>query len=294
MVNEGKSKKASKRLQKEADLVVSSWKLADQLYTSFYGDCWPEIKQELLKPAEYALCSVTPKNGELLFRDKLSYRLSSNTGQGDFDFYVDQEALFLFEIMELSSKDNFLDMFGSPGYLAVLVSHMLKNLSFTTNGATPSSHQKLRSRITENASNVERIRVTGWDAVKFGVAEASTYSKVLLVAPSSDEKVTFTDEKLLKKWTDKVTRQNAKKQLLNLISALSAATPGGTVFYVTKSMSPFENDEVVEKALKKSRTEPVAIKVSSKIGRSTKYGIQILPHEAPFGPLYVSKLKIQE
>ena len=41
MVNEGKSKKASKRLQKEADLVVSSWKLADQLYTSFYGDCWP-------------------------------------------------------------------------------------------------------------------------------------------------------------------------------------------------------------------------------------------------------------
>ena len=205
-----------------------------------------------------------------------------------------------------------LDMFGSPGYLAVLVSHMLKNLSFTTNGATPSSHQKLRSRITENASNVERIRVTGWDAVKFGVAEASTYSKVLLVAPSSDEKVTFTDEKLLKKWTDKVTRQNAKKQLLNLISALSAATPGGTgdfekktrkcknfeyffsVFYVTKSMSPFENDEVVEKALKKSRTEPVAIKVSSKIGRSTKYGIQILPHEAPFGPLYVSKLKIQE
>ena len=41
MVNEGKSKKASKRLQKEADLVVSSWKLADQLYTSFYGDSWP-------------------------------------------------------------------------------------------------------------------------------------------------------------------------------------------------------------------------------------------------------------
>jgi 16S rRNA C967 or C1407 C5-methylase (RsmB/RsmF family) len=59
-------------------------------------------------------------------------------------------------------------------------------------------------------------------------------------------------------------------------------------------MSPFENDEVVEKALKKSRTEPVAIKISTKLGRATKYGIQILPHEAPFGPLYVSKLKIQE
>jgi hypothetical protein len=126
-------------------------------------------------------------------------------------------------------------MFGSPGYLAVLVSHMLKKLSFTTNGATPSSHQKLRSRITENAADAERIRVTGWEAVKFGVAEASTYSKVLLVAPSSDEKVTFTDEKLLKKWTDKVTRQNAKKQLLNLISALSATSPGGT--------GDFENKE---------------------------------------------------
>ena len=51
---------------------------------------------------------MTTKNGELLFRDKLTYRLSSNTEQGDFDFYVDQEALFLFEIIELSSKDNFL------------------------------------------------------------------------------------------------------------------------------------------------------------------------------------------
>ena len=120
-------------------------------------------------------------------------------------------------------------MFGYPGYLAVLVSHMLKSISFTTNGSTPSTHQKLRSRITEEAAGGgERIRVTGWDAVKFGVAEASTYSKVLLVAPSSDEKATFSDEKQLKKWTDKVTRQNAKKQLLNLISALSATAPGGT------------------------------------------------------------------
>ena len=55
MVNEGKSKKASKRLQKEADLVVSSWKLADQLYTSFYGDCWPgpgiyHLRTNIIKP----------------------------------------------------------------------------------------------------------------------------------------------------------------------------------------------------------------------------------------------------
>ena len=72
MVNEGKSKKASKRLQKEADLVVSSWKLADQLYTSFYGDCWPgpgiyHLRKTIINPCGLSDQLVVPfifaKNG---------------------------------------------------------------------------------------------------------------------------------------------------------------------------------------------------------------------------------------
>ena len=63
-----------------------------------------------------------------------------------------------------------------------------------------------------------------------------------------------------------------------------------TVLYTTRSLSPFENDEIVEKALKKSRTNPVVAKIATDLGETTKYGVHILPDQHDFGPLYVAKL----
>ena len=100
-------------------------------------------------------------------------------------------------------------------------------------------------------------RLTGWDTLKFGVNETAQYDRqwsdiffalqlftlpiyrVLLDAPCSNEKSVFNDEKQLKKWTDKVSRQNAKKQLLWLISALASTKPGGlgNDFYLGQSNS---------------------------------------------------------
>ena len=66
------------------------------------------------------------------------------------------------------------------------------------------------------------------------------------------------------------------------------------MLYATRSISPYENDEIIEKVLKKSRAEPVVAKISEENCEKTKFGVQILPDKSDFGPLYVSKLRVPE
>ena len=64
------------------------------------------------------------------------------------------------------------------------------------------------------------------------------------------------------------------------------------VVYTTRSLSPYENDEIIEKVLNKSRASPVVAKINCDDCETTKYGIQVLPDKYSFGPIYVSKLFI--
>ena len=136
----------------------------------------------------------------------------------------------------------------------------------TINEHTPDKYQKLKKIVHESVPSNIPTRLTGWDTFKFGVNETAQYdrkwlenvfinvlklllcqttNRVLLDAPCSNEKNVFNDEKQLKKWTDKVSRQNAKKQLLWLISALASTKPGGlgkllrAKVFITKRMFSF-------------------------------------------------------
>lgn len=199
----------------------------------------------------------------------------------------------------------------------------------TINEHTPDKYQKLKRIVHESVPSNLPTRLTGWDTLKFGVNETAqydrqwpenffnvttflislTHQRVLLDAPCSNEKSVFNDEKQLKKWTDKVSRQNAKKQLLWLISALASTKPGGSgntllvlstlnvfiVLYVARTMSVYEMDEIIEKAMKKSRVESTPVKISLEVGSMTKYGWLIMPDsDKNLGPLYLAKLKVSE
>merc|ERR1712227_880419 len=133
-------------------------------------------------------------------------------------------------------------------YLLQLLSR--EKFQLTINESTPDKYQKLRKSVYETVSKAveSQIRLTGWDPIKFGTSETHLYDKVILDVPSSDEKKIFNDEKLM-------------KQLLWLISALAATRPGGTVLYVSRCLTPYETDEIIEKVLKKSRAEPKVVKL---------------------------------
>ena len=77
------------------------------------------------------------------------------------------------------------------------------------------------------------------------------FDAVLVDAPCSSERHLLHDPQEMATWTPKRTKQNAKRQLDILLQAIFAARPGGRLLYSTCSISPVENDDVVEKLLKK-------------------------------------------
>ena len=55
------------------------------------------------------------------------------------------------------------------------------------------------------------------------------------------------------------------------------------------------NDEIIEKALKKSRVESIPVKITLDVGSMTKFGWLIMPDaNGGQGPLYIAKLRVTE
>ena len=64
---------------------------------------------------------------------------------------------------------------------------------------------------------------------------------------------------------------------------------------MARTISEYEHDEIIEKAMKKSRVESVPVKINLEIGEKTKYGWLIMPDcKINTGPLYMAKLKVSE
>ena len=108
-------------------------------------------------------------------------------------------------------------MFGDKGRNSIAICHYSRlGCSLTLNEPSPNKHQKIKSLFHSLLPSNDDIRITGWDPIKFGVSESATYDKVLLLAPSSDERNRFTDENQMKKWTSKVT--SSYEILFNFLS----------------------------------------------------------------------------
>merc|ERR1712048_313265 len=202
MSQSGKSKSALKKLEKEKALLESSWKLADNMYTELWSERWIELKKAILEKQK--IIQVYPKGFKLESEDALTVinnikyeEIEPKEAKNDPTvFTVDKEAIFLFGLLSPASDDNILDMFGFPGYNSVIISHFTAgDFSLTINGSNPNKYQKMKNYLNSNLPReMSDMRITGWDPVKFGVAEAGLYDKILVQAPSSDEKATFSND----------------------------------------------------------------------------------------------------
>ena len=84
----------------------------------------------------------------------------------------------------------------------------------------------------------------------FGKAFPSSFDKVLVDVPCSKERHLLHDDFKYGGWSLKRSKEFASLQTKLLSSALRTVNVGGTVVYSTCSLSPFENQGVVEKTLK--------------------------------------------
>ena len=133
------------------------------------------------------------------------------------------------------------------------------------------------------------LRITGFDASRWCLFETEAYDKILLDVPCSSEKHVLESEKHLNDWSEKRTKRLASLQWTILASSWLVLKKGGRMVYSTCSISPLENDNVVEKLVK--RHDVKVIHCDLDFGEKTKYGHLLLPDVCDYGPFYFSILE---
>jgi hypothetical protein len=181
----------------------------------------------------------------------------------------------------------------------------------------------------KNPATVTRLDATNMALVRKTVVPHSM-DLILLDAPCSGERHLLDNPAEMASWTPGRSKSNAQRQLQLLLSAAQLIRGGGRVVYSTCSISPLENDDVVDEFLAKlkkhfqrynlsgvfNEAEPVVVGTSAdeftspfldqKCARcfnypnpwdvlkpeKTRRGWMILPdaNEISAGPMYVSVL----
>jgi NOL1/NOP2/sun family putative RNA methylase len=157
----------------------------------------------------------------------------------------------LLKELEKSDRLNVLDMCAAPGSKTTQMAGVMKNLGHIV------ANDASKQRIYQLASNLKICGVKNTETLlykgefiwkKFG----PVFDVVLLDAPCSGEgRFDLNDAKSYEDWSlNKVERlSQLQKQLI--FSAVMCLKPGGTLLYSTCTMSPEENEEVIDFVLKK-------------------------------------------
>ena len=117
------------------------------------------------------------------------------------------------------------------------------------------------------------------------------FDKVLVDAPCSSEAHVMADPKELKKWSGSKSSLLAKRQRKLIQSAIKLLKPGGRLVYATCSISPLENQGVIEFMLKKFSQQLQYVPWQSPVGTALGYGVSVLPWDGGMGPGYLCVLE---
>jgi 16S rRNA C967 or C1407 C5-methylase (RsmB/RsmF family) len=129
---------------------------------------------------------------------------------------------------------------------------------------------------------LKQIEVSRGDASRWGQRVPQTFDRVLIDAPCSGERYSET-------WSLKSSKRLAIRQHSLLCSGLDALKCGGRVVYSTCSISPLENDGVIER-LHESREGLFQVEEASG-AEATRFGRITLPDVDGSGPIYTAVLR---
>ena len=239
----------------------------DTYYQNIWQDRWDSLKSAFAEESDYC----TLQDGLLK------------------PYFLDRASIYPAKALSVQSGDAVLDLCAAPGGKTLILA-LAKGEAGTLVANDKSSERRIRLKtvIKEHlpAPIAETVHITGFDAATWGLYQKDMYDRVLLDAPCSSERHVLSSPHYLAQWTPARTRQLAIRQFAMLAAALDAAKPGGRIVYSTCSISPLENDGVVEKLFKKRKEMFDIIDTTPEIGEKTKFGIQILPDTTGAGPIY--------
>lgn len=251
---------------------ISRAELFQDHYSDVYGDRWPILRAALLDPPTHQSIGMDEGLLEPYFLDSASLEAASLLG--------------------VTPGMIVLDMCAAPGGKTLLLTRALQgNGRIVANDRSATRRSRLQRVIAAHLPEEDRalVTITSHDATRWGLFEQNVYDRILLDAPCSSERHVLQSPSHLAQWSRHRTTQLAIQQFAMLAAALEAVKPGGRIVYSTCSISPCENDEVIDKLYDRREGRFVCLRSVMSGAEPTRHGSIILPDSSGGkGPMYAS------
>ncbi|XP_067997741.1 5-methylcytosine rRNA methyltransferase NSUN4 [Melanerpes formicivorus] len=229
---------------------------------------------------------------------------------GLLDYYLlDAASLLPVLALNVQPGDCVLDLCAAPGgkTLALLQTGLCGHLAANDVSVSRTKRlcQVLQSYVPKEIR--ETVSVTSYDGRDWQQVEGGTFHKVLVDVPCTTDRhsVMENENNIFHKVRTKERQMLPMLQLQLLMAGILATKPGGELVYSTCSLSPLQNEYVMERAVEIAANQfDISVRVEDLSHFRTLFqdtfsffpecrlGELVLPHlTANFGPIYFCKLR---
>ncbi|XP_062581431.1 5-methylcytosine rRNA methyltransferase NSUN4-like [Saccostrea cucullata] len=220
-------------------------------------------------------------------------------------YLMDAASLLPVIALDIQEGDSVLDLCAAPGGKSLAILQTLQTENLTCNDESYSRLGRLRDILHWYVGSVPpSVTISKKDGRFF---REPLYDKILVDVPcNTDRHVLISEDNNLFKpgrMEERLALPTEQKELL--VSGVQSCRPGGTVVYSTCTLSPAQNDGVIQATMEylwketdidavvvdMSYIRPIFKNIFSFFPR-TKYGQLIIPTlSSNFGPMYICKIK---
>jgi 16S rRNA C967 or C1407 C5-methylase (RsmB/RsmF family) len=267
-------------------------------FLSVYGERWEALRTALSQPKKHVAFAPYfnlsyqrhPEISHVYWQSDFPPPMVMENGLKNY-YLLDLASIYAPLLLSPMKGAKVLDMCAAPGGKSLVLSTLF-DIELTVNELSRERRERLKKVLHDYlpAEKFNKIKISGYDAKKWGIHNPESFDYILLDAPCSSERHLIEKPHELKKWKIGRSKRLQTEQWTLLSSALLSLKKGGTLIYSTCSISPLENDGVIEKMLDK-RDHVCVEKIELNIGEKTKWGHQFFPDTSAMGPLYICKIK---
>jgi len=257
---------------------------------------------------------IFPREDFTEFKDVYKYACSSDVLPY---FLLDAASVLPVYLLNLKPDDSVLDLCSSPGgKLTTMLQCLGTEGSIVGNDISKQRFTRLKKVVKQYVPKDSRtkIKLVNLDGRLWDEVEVSSYDKVLVDVPCTNDRFAMYEHErdtdcIFSKLRKRERQKLPKVQAELLKSAILACKPGGSIVYSTCSISPLQNDFIVNYVIQELQEE-LDIKVTSQpldyfvksfskhfnfFSKSMEgippHGVLVYPTlDCNFGPMYMSKL----
>lgn len=206
-----------------------------------------------LKDEGFSLKEVSWYNNAYIFNNKSIRELTETSVYKDGEIYI-QNLSSMIPVLVLAPQqdEKILDLAAAPGSKTTQIASLMQNTGeITANDISRQRLFKLRHNLMQ--AGVTNTKILNLPGESFWKKLPEYFDRTLVDVPCTMEgRIQCDDPLSYKDWSPKKIKHLAKLQKYLLRSAVSATKVGGTIVYSTCTLSPEENEEVIEWIIEKT------------------------------------------